>query len=58
MQFTTSVLSLITLAVSVSAHGHLAAPPALPNTTPFQVMIPFIWPSTMFIGPPPNPFSS
>ncbi|EHA50098.1 hypothetical protein MGG_03504 [Pyricularia oryzae 70-15] len=36
MQFTTSILSLITLAVSVSAHGHLAAPPALPNTTPFQ----------------------
>lgn len=36
MQFTASVLSLITLAASVSAHGKLSSPKALPNSTPFQ----------------------
>ncbi|KAI6372111.1 hypothetical protein MCOR25_003846 [Pyricularia grisea] len=36
MQFTTSVLSLIALAVSVNAHGHSISPLAMANTTPFQ----------------------
>lgn len=36
MQFTTSVLSLLALAASVSAHGKLSRPAALPNSTPFQ----------------------
>ncbi|TLD34164.1 hypothetical protein PspLS_01197 [Pyricularia sp. CBS 133598] len=36
MQFATSVLSLIALAVSVSAHGHMVQPAAIKNTTPFE----------------------
>ncbi|TLS23781.1 uncharacterized protein PpBr36_06643, partial [Pyricularia pennisetigena] len=36
MQFTTSVLSIIALAVSVSAHGRLVQPQAIKNTTPFE----------------------
>ncbi|KAL8406312.1 hypothetical protein RB596_004961 [Gaeumannomyces avenae] len=36
MQFTASLLGLVAMAVSVSAHGKLASPAALPNTTPFQ----------------------
>jgi hypothetical protein len=36
MHFSPTLLGLIALAASVSAHGKLFSPAALPNTTPFQ----------------------